>query len=86
MVRIAAKHRDDPLKEECEKRMAVSNNNVRKPALFYLLMSRFREMKGSVEFHRIEKEFQYSRESMGMIKEREIFDAEELTNSNEKNQ
>ena len=37
-------------------------------------------MKGSVEFDRIEKEFQYSRECMGMIKEREIFDAEELAN------
>ena len=38
-------------------------------------------MKGSVEFDRIEKEFQYSRECMGMIKEREIFDAEELANA-----
>ena len=81
MVRIAAKHSDDPLKEEFETWMAGNNNNGRKPVLFHLLMSRFREMKGSVEFDRIEKEFQYSRECMGMIKEREIFDAEELANS-----
>ena len=81
VVRIAAKHSDDPLKEEFETWMAGNNNNGRKPVLSHLLMSRFREMKGSVEFDRIEKEFQYSRECMGMIKEREIFDAEELANS-----
>ena len=81
VVRIAAKHSDDPLKEEFETWMAGNNNNGRKPVLFHLLMSRLREMKGSVEFDRLEKEFQYSRECMGMIKEREIFDAEELANS-----
>ena len=44
-------------------------------------MSRFMEMKGSVEIDKIEKEFRYSRESMDKIKEREIFEIEEFTNS-----
>ena len=55
MVRIAAKHSDDPLKEEFETWMADNNTNGRKPVLFHLLMSRFREMKESVEFDRIKK-------------------------------
>ena len=50
--------------------MAGNNNNGRKPVLFHLLISLSREKKGSVEFDRIEKEFQYSRECMGMIKEK----------------
>ena len=61
-----------------------SNNTIgRKPTLFQLMMSRFREMKGSVEFDKIEKEFRYSRDCMGMIKEREIFEIDEFTNSKE---
>ena len=36
-----------------------------------------------MEFDRIEKEFKYSRDCMGMIIEREIFDIEEFTNSKE---
>ena len=81
MVRIAAKHNDDPLKEEFEDWMESNNTIGRKPTIFQLLMSRFREMKGSVEFDKIEKELRYSRDCMGMIKEREIFEIEEFTNS-----
>ena len=83
VVRIAAKHNNDPLKEEFEEWMENGITIGRKPVLFHLLMSRFREMKGSVEFDRIEKEFKYSRDCMGMIIEREIFDIEEFTNSKE---
>ena len=83
VVRIAAKHNNDPLKEEFEEWMENGITNGRKPVLFHLLMSRFREMKGSVEFDRIEKEFKYSKDCMGMIIEREIFDSEEFTNSKE---
>ena len=36
-----------------------------------------------MEFDRIEKEFQYSRECMGLITESELFDVDELTNSKE---
>ena len=83
VVRIAAKHNDDPLKEEFEDWMESNNTSGRQPTIFQLLMSRFREMKGSVEFDKIEKEFRYSRDCMGMIKEREIFEIEEFTNSKE---
>ena len=83
VVRIAAKHNNGPLKEEFEERMENRITIGRKTVLFHLLMSRFREMKGSVEFDRIEKEFKYSRDCMGMIIEREIFDSEEFTNSKE---
>ena len=83
VVRIAAKHNDDPLKEEFEDWMESNNTIGKKPTIFQLLMSRFREMKGSVEFDKIEKEFRYSRDCMGMIKEREIFEIEEFTNSKE---
>ena len=83
VVRTAAKHNNDPLKEEFEEWMENGITIGRKPVLFHLLMSRFREMKGYVEFDRIEKEFKYSRDCMGMIIEREIFDIEEFTNSKE---
>ena len=75
VVRIAAKHNNDPLKDEFEEWMENGITIGRKPVLFHLLMSRFREMKGSVEFDRIEKEFKYSRDCMGMIIERKIFDS-----------
>ena len=42
----------------------------RKPPIFHLLMTRLREMKGADEFERIEKEFRYTKEFMGLIKER----------------
>ena len=83
VVRIAAKHNNDPLKEEFEEWMENSITIGRKPVLFHLPMSRFRELKGYVEFDRLEKEFKYSRDCMGMIIEREIFDIEEFTNSKE---
>ena len=59
VARIAAKQDNDPLKEEFEEWMENCITIGRKPVLFHLLMSRFREMKGSVEFDRIEKEFKY---------------------------
>ena len=55
----------------------------RKPTIFHLLMTRFREIKGAVEFERIEKEFRYTKEFMGLIKERGKVITEEFTNSKE---
>ena len=83
VVRIAAKHEDDPLKEDFDK--CVRNDSLvgRKPTIFHLLMTRFREMKGSVEFDRVEKEFRYTKEFMGLIKERGKVLTEEFTNSKE---
>ena len=40
-------------------------------------------MKGSVDFERIEKEFRYMKECMGLIKERGKVMAEEFSNSKE---
>ena len=40
-------------------------------------------MKGSVDFERIEKEFRYTMECMGLIKERGKVMAEEFSNSKE---
>ena len=40
-------------------------------------------MKGSVDFERIEKEFRYTKEYMGLIKERGNVMAEEFSNSKE---
>ena len=81
VVRKAAKHNNDPLKEEFEEWIESSITIGRKSVLFHLLMSRFREFKGYVEFDRIEKKYKYSRDCMGIIIEREIFDSEEFTNS-----
>ena len=39
----------------------------RKPTILYLLMTRFWEMKGSVDFERTEKGFRYTKENMGLI-------------------
>ena len=41
------------------------------------------EMNGSVEIDKIEQDFRYSRECMGMIKEREIFEREQFPKSKE---
>ena len=55
----------------------------RKPTILHLLRTRFREMKGSVDFERIEKEFRYTKECMGLIKERGKAMAKEFSNSKE---
>ena len=68
VVRIAAKHEDDPLREDFEEWVRKDKIVGRKPTIFHLLMTRFREMKGAVEFERIE--FKYTKEFMGLIKER----------------
>ena len=83
VVRIAAKHDDDPLREEFDKWVGQDMIVGRKPTIFHLLMTRFREMKGSVEFDSIEREFKYTKEFMGLIKERGKVMTEEFTNSKE---
>ena len=46
-------------------------------------MSRFREMKGLVEFDKIEKDLKYSREYMGLIQDIGLLDTEEFANTKE---
>ena len=81
VVRIASKHTDDPLREDFDNWVEGKVIGGRKPTVFQLLMSRFKEMKGTVEFDRIEKEFKYSKEYMGLIKERGKIELEEFNNS-----
>ena len=83
VVRIGAKHPDDPLRAEFE--AWAENDKIvgRKPSIFHLLMSRFREMKGLVEFDKIEKDFKYTREYMGLIQDIGLLDTEEFSNTKE---
>ena len=83
VVRIGAKHPEDPLRAEFE--AWAENDKIvgRKPSIFHLLMSRFREMKGLVEFDKIEKDFKYTREYMGLIQDIGLLDTEEFENTKE---
>ena len=53
----------------------------RKPTIFHMLMCRFREMSGKLEFDSIEKDFKYSKDLMGLIKEKGKIDVEEFKNA-----
>ena len=66
VIRIAAKHEDDLLREDFEKWVRQDKIVGRKPTILHLLMTRFQEIKGSVDFERIEKEFRYTKECMGL--------------------
>ena len=83
VVRIGAKHPEDPLRAEFE--AWAENDKIvgRKPSIFHLLMSRYREMKGLVEFDKIEKDFKYTREYMGLIQDIGLLDTEEFANTKE---
>ncbi|MEW8546767.1 MAG: reverse transcriptase domain-containing protein [Candidatus Thiodiazotropha sp.] len=81
MVRIGAKYESDPLREDFDVWVAGQTPAGRKPAIFPLLMSRFREMSGKVEFDNIEKEFVYTKEMMGLMKVRGKVDTSEFGNA-----
>ena len=49
--------------------------------VFHLLMSRFREMKGTVDLDNVEKEFKYTKEYMGLIKDKATVVTEEFQNT-----
>ena len=70
VVRISAKHDEDPLKKEFQEWAADRQAFWRKPTVFQLLMCRFKEMKGpNTDFDSIEKEFKYTKEFMCLMKE-----------------
>ena len=46
-----------------------------------MLMCRFREMSGKLEFDSIEKDFKYSKDLMGLIKEKGKIDVEGFKNT-----
>ena len=83
VIRISAKYVIDPLKEEFNRWCAGDIVAGRNPTLFYLLMSRFREMKGTVDLD-VEKEFKYTKEYMGLIKNKATVITEEFQNTKSK--
>ena len=83
VIRIAAKHEEDPLREDFEEWVRQSKIVGRKPTILHLLMTRFRKMKGFFDFERIEKEFRSTKECKGSTKERGKVMAGEFSNSKE---
>ena len=53
----------------------------RNPTVFHLLMSRFRELKGTVDLDNVEKEFKYTKEYMGPNKDKATVVTEEFKNT-----
>ena len=56
----------------------------RNPTVFHLLMSRFREMTGTVELDNVEEEFKCTKEHMGLIKDKATVITEEFQNTKSK--
>ena len=71
----------EPLREEFNDWIGGGNAIGRKPTIFHMLMCRFREMSGRLEFDFIEKDFKYSKDLMGLIKEKGKIDVEEFKNT-----
>ena len=78
VVRISAKHEEDPLKKDFQEWAANSHSYGRKPTVFQMLMCRFKEMKGNTDFDNIEKEFRYTREFMSLMKAGGVVNTEEF--------
>ena len=81
VVRISAKYDDEPIREEFNDWIGGGNAVGRKPTIFHMLMCRFREISGRLEFDSIEKDFKYSKDLMGLIKEEGMLDVEEFKNT-----
>ena len=61
MVRLAAKHEDDSLRQDFDRWMKGDMSVGRKTSILHLLFAIFRELSGKLEFDQIEKEFKYSK-------------------------
>ena len=81
VIRKSAKYDNDPLKEEFNRWCAGDIVAGRNPRVFHLLMTRFREMKGTVDLDNVEKEFKYTKEYMGLIKDNATVVTEEFQNT-----
>ena len=55
MVRISAKHEEDPLKADFNSWLDKGHTTGRKPTFFHLLMSRFQEMSDKIDIDSLEK-------------------------------
>ena len=60
MVRILAKNWNDSIREEFNTWIGGGNTVGRTPTIFHLLMCRFREMCGRLQFDSVEKDFKYN--------------------------
>ena len=81
VIRISAKYDNDPLKEEFNRWCAGDIVVGRNPTVFHLHMSRFREMKGTVDLDNVEKESKYTEEYMDLIKDKATVITEEFQNT-----
>ena len=66
VVKLSAKHVEDPLRQDFNRWVSGERLRSRKPTIFQL--RRFNEMRGKAQFDKIEKEFKYDREFMGLMK------------------
>ena len=78
VVRISAKHEEDPLKKDFQEWAANSHSYGRKPTVLQMLMCRFKQMKGNTDFDNIEKELRYTREFMSLMKAGGLVNTEEF--------
>ena len=81
VVRISAKHEDDPIREEFNTWIGGGNTVGRTPTFFHLLMCQFREMSARLQFDSVEKDFKYSKDLMGLIKVRGKVEDEDFGNT-----
>ena len=81
MVRISAKHNDDPLKADFDKWIAGDRPVGSKPCVLHLLMSRFRAICEKVEYDNTEKAFKYCKDMMGLMKVNGIADVQNFKTS-----
>ena len=66
-IRISAKHEEDHLKADFNSWLDNAHTTGRKPTLFHLLMSRFREISDKIDIVLNEKEFQYTKDLMCLM-------------------
>ena len=78
VIGISAEYDNDPLREEFNKWCAGDIVMGRNPTLFHLLMKRFKEMKVTVDLDKVEKEFRYAKEFMGLSKDKATVVREEF--------
>ena len=81
VIRISARYDWSIERREFNRWCAGDIVKGRNPTVFHLLMSRFREMKGTVDLDNVEKESKYTKEYMGLIKDKSTVVKEEFQNT-----
>ena len=71
LLRIQSKNDKEPIKEEFE--TSINNQNVKgKKTTINLLISAFTEMKGKFNLENVAKEFQYTKDTMGLCRNTDL--------------